>query len=379
MEYLFFDIECSDGIHICTFGYALFDANFNLIEREDIIINPETPIMTSLMKKRAGFTLAYPTKTFKKSPVFPYYYERIKEILTAPNRINIGHAAYNDARFIKTACLRYELPVFDFEFKDTQQLFKHFIAEVEVEGLTPSTDIGLDRLCEILQVEIVDLHRSDADAFMTQSVFRKMCSRFDVSVEELLQKPNGGGGIRGGEVELDKPKRMLSDEKLTTNDMTNKNRKLLKRVLERVTGDEGYEKTLENRKVAISFGYENRNFTSLLKIVKEIYNRGGEYINDGTEADIFLYRKKGGNPQCMRQKQALERSKKGYAVEFMTVDEFLPLLGIRDGEQLESMALPVIDLNGKTVRSLTKKTSEVRYKDKHAGFTVGGAVKKRRS
>ncbi len=378
MEYLFFDIECSDGIHICTFGYTLFDEKFNLVKREDIIINPETPILSSLMKKRAGFTLAYPSKTFKKAPVFPHFYQTIKDLLTAKNRVNIGHAAYNDARFIKTACLRYELPVFDFEFKDTQQLFKHFIPSLEVEGLTPSTDIGLDRLCEILEVAVEDLHRSDADAFMTKQVFVKMSEKFGVSVEELLKKQNGGGGIRRGDVELDKPKRMLSDEKLTTNDMSNKNRKLLKRVLERITGDEGYERTLENRKVAISFGYENRNFTSLLKIIKEIYNRGGEYINDGTEADIFLYRKKGGNPQCMRQRQALERSKKGHLVEFMTVDEFLLLLGFRDREQLESKPLPSVDLNGKTVRSL-KKNTPVRYKDKGSAFTVGGAIKTTRS
>lgn len=41
-KYLFFDIESIDrkSRFICTFGYVLIDENFNIIESDDILINP---------------------------------------------------------------------------------------------------------------------------------------------------------------------------------------------------------------------------------------------------------------------------------------------------------------------------------------------------
>ena len=37
MRYLFFDIECSEGRSICSFGYVLTDCVFNIIEKKDIL------------------------------------------------------------------------------------------------------------------------------------------------------------------------------------------------------------------------------------------------------------------------------------------------------------------------------------------------------
>ena len=41
-KYLFFDIESIDrkSRYTCTFGYLLVDSNFNIIEKDDILINP---------------------------------------------------------------------------------------------------------------------------------------------------------------------------------------------------------------------------------------------------------------------------------------------------------------------------------------------------
>ena len=42
MNYLFFDVESIDLKHetICSFGYILTDENFNMIENDDLLINP---------------------------------------------------------------------------------------------------------------------------------------------------------------------------------------------------------------------------------------------------------------------------------------------------------------------------------------------------
>ena len=41
-KYLFFDIESIDrkSRFTCTFGYVLVDKDFNVIESDDILINP---------------------------------------------------------------------------------------------------------------------------------------------------------------------------------------------------------------------------------------------------------------------------------------------------------------------------------------------------
>ena len=58
MKYLFFDIECCDGTHMCSFGYALCDEKCNIIKSDDILINPEAEYFRG-MHKHAGFSLAY--------------------------------------------------------------------------------------------------------------------------------------------------------------------------------------------------------------------------------------------------------------------------------------------------------------------------------
>ena len=47
MKYLFFDTECANCFDgegkICEFGFVLTDENYQIIEKDNIIINPESP------------------------------------------------------------------------------------------------------------------------------------------------------------------------------------------------------------------------------------------------------------------------------------------------------------------------------------------------
>ncbi|MBO5982295.1 MAG: hypothetical protein J6Q06_00265, partial [Clostridia bacterium] len=63
MDYLFFDIECSEGKSICSFGYVLTDEFFCIKEKKDILINPQSYFHTGPWSKKAkdeGISLAYP-------------------------------------------------------------------------------------------------------------------------------------------------------------------------------------------------------------------------------------------------------------------------------------------------------------------------------
>ena len=117
MKYLFFDIECSDGKHICSFGYVLTDCNFVVLEKKDILINPEAIFHTGAWSKAKreksekdrGITLAYPKEAFTSSPKFTEFYNEIKDLLTDADTKVIGFACDNDARFIMWATERYKL------------------------------------------------------------------------------------------------------------------------------------------------------------------------------------------------------------------------------------------------------------------------------
>ena len=45
-SYLFFDIECANCFNgegkMCSFGYVLTDADFNILDSQDLVMNPET-------------------------------------------------------------------------------------------------------------------------------------------------------------------------------------------------------------------------------------------------------------------------------------------------------------------------------------------------
>ena len=129
MQYLFFDIECSDGIHICSFGYCLTDENFKVIKKEDIVINPESRFILSKNKKRPKINLAYSEEYFNSKQNFSYYYPKIKKILTQKNQVICGHSILSDFHFLLNACNRYNLQHLDLKGFDIQKLYQDFLDE----------------------------------------------------------------------------------------------------------------------------------------------------------------------------------------------------------------------------------------------------------
>ena len=83
MKDLFFDIECADGgkATVCSFGYVIADMEFNIIRREDIVINPESRFALTDREGRPDVQLVYPIATFKRAPNFKHFYNKIKSLV----------------------------------------------------------------------------------------------------------------------------------------------------------------------------------------------------------------------------------------------------------------------------------------------------------
>ena len=192
MKLLFFDIECA-GVHktyakICVFGYCICDEKFNILRKEDILMNPNGKFHLTA-HGGDGIVLPYNYSDFKKYPDFPAFYEKIKGLLEGEDKIVVGHAAVNDVKYLNLETKRYGLPSFRFSFADTQILY---MAMSE----TFDRQTGLDRLTDLFHIEF-QAHCAADDAFATLKVAEAMCRRNQCTFPELLQKYE----IRFGNIE----------------------------------------------------------------------------------------------------------------------------------------------------------------------------------
>lgn len=185
MKYLFFDTECCNGTDICSFGYVICNENFEILEREDIIINPRAHFQLGHYRAQPEIELAYDKATFLAAPDFRKFYTRISNLLTSSPVL--GHAINCDARVIMKACTRYNLPLIKFDFFDTQVAYKLFSGEENCAAL--------EKIAEKLNLELDCLHRSDDDALTSMKIAAEICKRRNITLDELLQEPTCVGSV----------------------------------------------------------------------------------------------------------------------------------------------------------------------------------------
>lgn len=184
MRYLFFDIECANCFNgqgkICSFGYCIVDENFNVLEVQDILINPKSKFNLGPKNKEPSIQLGYTKNKFNKSPDFHFRYPEIKKLLEAENQVVFGHSVGNDLSFILADCKRYRMPAFYIKAFDTQAIYKQITGE--------KNDAGLSSLCERYNINTENLHRSDCDAMMTMNVLKGICKEKDMTITQLLNE-----------------------------------------------------------------------------------------------------------------------------------------------------------------------------------------------
>ena len=192
MEYVFFDIECAcvykNVAKICVFGYCVADENFNIIKKEDILINPNGKFHLT-NRGGDGIVLPYDYEDFKKYPDFKKFYPRIRELLEGEDKTVFGHAAINDVKYLNLETKRYRLPSFRFRFADTQVLY---MAMTE----TFDRQAGLESLTQIFEIDYTP-HCAADDAYATMRIAQEMCEKENCTLPELLEKY----GIRFGRIE----------------------------------------------------------------------------------------------------------------------------------------------------------------------------------
>ena len=184
MKLVFFDIECA-GVHktfakICVFGYVVCDENFNILEKEDILINPKGRFELTDRHGDKGLKLPYEYGEFKKYPPFKHVYGRIKELLEDKDALVFGHAVLNDVKYLNLETKRFKLPSFNFAFADSQLIYMTYKNDF-------SRQAGLEHIAQDLGVEFTP-HRAVDDAYATMRIVEAICKAKNCGATELLEE-----------------------------------------------------------------------------------------------------------------------------------------------------------------------------------------------
>ena len=171
MNLVFFDIECA-SVHktiakICAFGYVVCDEQFNIIKKEDILINPKGGFHLTDRRGEKGLELPYDYTEFKKHPPFPAVYSFIKELLEDKDNLVFGHAILNDVKYLDLETRRFHLPSFNFRFLDSQIMYMTHVNDF-------SRQFGLEYITENLNV-VFTPHRAADDAYATMKIVEELC------------------------------------------------------------------------------------------------------------------------------------------------------------------------------------------------------------
>lgn len=181
-SFVFFDCECAntfDGIgKICSFGYVITDDDLNVIESEDVVINPECEFDWYLFSGKGECRLAYSKDYFRIKPNFDSYYKDIKKLLTTGNRYFAGFAVGNDVGFINSACERYSKDYIQLYAFDLQKyLEKKYRKQQKL--IEWATEFGIN-------VVKFQTHKSVDDAMLTMLCLKAECQNSGLSAEQIF-------------------------------------------------------------------------------------------------------------------------------------------------------------------------------------------------
>ena len=327
MNYLFFDIECSDGRHMCSFGYVLCDCRFNILKKEDILINPEAPFRLARFGGEPQIQLGYPKEKFYAAPNFVGRYEKIKRILEHKGQLIVGHSVLNDVNFLQLACERYNKPYFEYSFFDEQQIYKTIN-----EGKSVGT--ALEKIAETYGIEPENLHRSDDDSKTTMEIVKHICEEQGMTPAELAEAyPLSKGKVENGIIKrfvLDPYKWYSSAvfDIAPKKDEKSADEKDAQKADDKQpspNGKQGKKNPFAGKKICFATKLERTIPLKMYTLVQKLTELGAEYTDNPAECQIFVKHKNG---KCYRHNYAIAHKN----IRIVPFEQLLEMLGMKYDE-----------------------------------------------
>lgn len=317
MKYLFFDIECSvvskKAAKICAFGYCLTDEKFNILEKEDLLINPQGGFHLTDRKGTQGLVLPYEYERFKSCPTFLDYKDKIYGLLQDSDTLVAGHATMNDVKYLNLESKRFSLPSFVFDFADTQFLYMNRIGEF-------SRQFGLGAIAKELGVDFV-AHRAVDDAYATMRIAEAICKAEGVeTLPKLLEKYQVTlGRIENYEISLTTSVALNAyrEAQERLREEREKAKTEFYRFVDKEKRKRAKDGALKNKLVCFSHPLELE--LALSKgLIRSTFAEGGIFTSHAEDCDYYV---------CFEEESGarMKSVKKG---RILTVDEFRTCLGL---------------------------------------------------
>lgn len=271
-SYLFFDCECANCFDgegkICSLGYVLTDDEFNIIEKQDVVINPKCEFDWYILSPKNKCQLAYSKDYFRIQPDFGAYYKDIKKLFTTGNRKTFGFAVDGDVSFVNTACERAGVDYIQFAALDIRPALEKEYKE----------KMKLVEWCEFLKIDISSLkaHRSVDDAEMTMLCCKALCEKLGITGDELYSRMHQN--VYSWEYMLDvmEERRIKKEFKAKIEKMMNKKNPFPTKC------------QLNGKQVEVDRSLM-QDPESVYDICKAIYDHGGMIVNKLNNNGIFVY------------------------------------------------------------------------------------------
>lgn len=373
MDYLFIDIECANcanGGKLCEFGYVLVDEQFSVLDEKNILINPSADFDRYVL----GHMLNYKKQDYDASPLFSSVYPEIYTLLTAPNRLIVGHTVGGDAVHIGDDCIRYNLPTPDFKYADVVDVYKEF---TKTENAT-----SLVNMCKELEIETGDnVHSAGVDARLTMLVTKALCEKTGVSITELIaNNPRCKGEIKNYAKTVAQKrnyKKYLEECAKNGIDLINGERYNVLRLFRRFVFPrlKSIIPEIQGKAICISENYERANYNPTLWLIQKIKNAGGNTVTSPSKCDIFvrydIKTSDGEGVYCKKLEMAKQAQSKGKNIQIINVEELMALLKTTQVE----LDKPI---NKAVERFIKNKTKHV-YSDQNPPATIGEIVKSKKN
>lgn len=153
-------------------GYVLADEHFEVIRKEDIIINPKCRFVA---KFRKPIEFSVTKEQAEAAPTFAEQYDKIASLF-GKDTIVLAHSANSDMFMLNEACRRARVPALKFRYICTQMIYS---AIYDVMN-----GIGLDKAAEEMHVSFTH-HKADDDALMALLLLKSCCEKMGCTYKEL--------------------------------------------------------------------------------------------------------------------------------------------------------------------------------------------------
>ena len=355
MKYLFFDLEMAhsnNGGKICEFGYVVTNEYFEIVEKDNFIINPD------IKKNEWDWyvlenILTRPREDYESRQKFNYFYPKIKSLIEEVDYI-FGHSIDNDVKVLNTELKNYNYEALTFDFYDVKNVYKEYKSQ--------KRDVSLETISEEFEIKLEgNQHDALYDSMKAMLELKYMINHLNLTIEELLELC---------------PSSKFKCENYKFINFMNKNSKqrdetyksYVKRT--KVNKDVSFNR-LYGKRIYIKYMYTKKYPHQSKNLVKLIHNIGGEVVLKVSESNIYvekeLYDSDNNVISCISSQVLQGEINSGKKIEIIEFNNLLSILN-----------LTLDDLNNKKFYSdfimrRKKKNKQIRNK-KLLSITLGELI-----